>query len=176
MIFKSKQQLDRERPEFLPLPSDDYELIITNLEPMTRNRYMAKPNKDGKIPQEEIFRVTLEIVAFRDGGNAIDIRGNDATGRKIFFTLRPNSMGFQQDGTPSKSRTLVAYATNQNVEDEIELDDWQDLIGKTIFAEIIQYTNSKGKIGNKISRFLLPPKSKRQPIVDIKDEEIPIIE
>jgi len=160
MLFPSKQKLDEER-QFMLLPQDDYELVITDIQRITQNRYMAKPDKDGKIPQEDVINFTLEVVACKDGSEAKDEKGNDAGGRRVFFTGRPESMGFKSDGTPSKTRCLVAYALGQDVEGDIELEEWEQLLGNTIFAEIVVGTNQKGQKKNKITRILPPPRSKK---------------
>jgi len=184
MQFKSKEQLDEEQ-KFSLLLQDDYELIVTNLEPAIRDKYMAKADKDGKIPQEEIINVTLEVVACKDGSAVVDEEGKEAQGRKVFFTIRPESMGFKREGTPSKSRSFVAFATGQDVNGALDLADWNDLIGKTLYAEVVQYKNQKGQIRNKIERFVNPPKkgkksTKKNPsmeeeVEEIKEEDIPII-
>ena len=158
MKFKSKQQLDEET-HFALLLQDDYELIITKVEPDTRDKYQAKPDKDGKIPQEEIVNITLEVIGFKDGKPTTDEEGGDAGGRNVFFTFRPQAMGYSEGGTiPSKSRSFLAFATGQEVDNELELENYEALVGKTIYAEIVQYTNSRGKKRNKISRILPPPR------------------
>lgn len=164
--FKSKQTLDKERA-FTLLPADDYELVITDIKLNERPKYM-KPDEI-----EEVVDFTMEIVGLRDGVPAKDIEGKDATGRKVFFTGRTGSLGFQRDGTPAKMRCLVAYALGLGVNDDFDLDEWEQLAAKTIYAEIVQYTNTKGNQSNKISRFLLPPKKRN---VDVKDEDIPVID
>jgi hypothetical protein len=155
--FKSKKQMDEERPEFALLVHDDYELIITEVKPEKQKRYQPKK---GQTDDEEVINVVLEVQMFKDGQMAVDVNGEDAGGRKVFFTGRPESMGFMTDGTPSKTRCLVAYATGQDVQDELQLEDWSNLVGKTVFAEVVQYTTIKGQQRNKISRFL-PPKGQR---------------
>jgi hypothetical protein len=174
MLFKSKTQYDEEQ-KFSLLSQDDYELIVMEMEHAIKEKYMAKPDKEGKIPSEEIANVILEVVACKDGSSPQDEEGENAAGRKVFFTLRKDSMGFMRDGTPSKTRCFIAFATGQDVLEEIELNAWEDLIGKTIYAEIIQYQNQKGQTRNKISRILPPPKKKNVE-VDIKEEDIPIID
>lgn len=185
MNWKSKQQLDEEQKWSL-LPVDDYELIVVKLEPAIRDKYMAKPDKDGKIEQEHIINAMLEVVACKDGGKALDEKGESAAGRKVFFTLREDSMGFTNAGVPSKTRSFVAAATGQDVLGSMDLADWNDLIGKTIYAEVVQYKNQKGQLRNKIERIVNPPKSKTKKVAkkeltdedveEIKMEDIPIIE
>ncbi len=159
MKFKSKEQIDTERPQYTLLPHEDYGLIISDIKYDKRKKYQSQD-------EENTINFTFNIVGLRDGGEAVDVEGNEAIDRKIFFTgsqdikTKEWRMGFQKDGTPSKLRQLVAYATNQEVEGELELKEWEELLGETIYAEIVSYTNQKGQKSNKISRFLLPPKKK----------------
>jgi len=173
MQFKSKSVIESERKSFTPLVADDYELIVVKVEPGQQAKFNATPDETGKIPMENIINIQLEVVAFKDGDPAVDMAGAPAHGRKLFFTCRPESMGFLKDGSPSKSRALVAYATGQSVEDDLNLGSWNDLIGKTVYAEVIAHTSQKGNKGNKIARFL--PKRAR-PKVQTNDENIPVIE
>jgi len=161
MLFKSKKSLDEERNYSL-LPQDDYELIISKVEPDIQPKFNAKPDKKtGEIPQEEIVNIILEVMNCKDGSDPIDEEGKDARGRKVFFTARPGSSGFMKDGTPSKTRSLVAYALGKDVEEDLEFENWENLLEKVVYAEIIQKTNTKGFKKNVISRFVLPPKDKR---------------
>ena len=130
----SKENWDKEKPSFPILPHQEYELIIEKVEEDKQNKYMAKPDKNGQIPQEDIINVLLEIVAYRDGGSPEDEEGGDARGRKVFFTGRPNSMGWMQDGTPSKTRCFVAYGLRKDIDSDLDWE-WEDLVGKTIYAE-----------------------------------------
>lgn len=172
--FKSRTTLDTER-SFSLLKQDDYELIIDEVKPTTQSKYNAKPDKNGVIPQEDIVNVKLKVLSCKDGSEPTDEEGKDAVGRIVFFTARPGSSGFMKDGTPSKTRSFVAYALNKSVDDDIEFGDWEELLGKTLYAEVIQKVNTKGVKKNVISRFVLPPKGKKK-VAPIKEEEIPVIE
>lgn len=164
MKFKSKEQIDKDRPKFPPLTHDDYTLMLTKIELSTQPKYMAKPDKEtGVIPQEEVLNITFEVVSHKDGKEAYDEDGQPAKDRKIFFTGRPESMGFKTDGTPSKTRCLLAYMTGQSVEGELEIESWEALLGKTIFAEIVKHTTQKGELRNKIARFIAPRQERTQP-------------
>lgn len=196
MDWKSKQQLDEEQ-KFSLLPQDDYELMIWGcrfgdnqlegeLKIEKRDKYLAKPDKEGKMPQEENINVILKIIACKDGSEALDEEGKPAKDRIVFFQVRPESMSFTTAGVPSKSRALVAAATGQDVNGSLELADWNDLIGKIVYAEIIQYSNQKGQLRNKISRIVSPPKGKGKAkvakkeltdddIEELKEVDIPIV-
>lgn len=155
MKFPSKKTFD-ETTQFSLLPADDYEVIISEVKEETQNKYKAVPDENGIIPQEQVVRCVFSIVNFKDGTPAKDDDGNDAKNRKLFFTGRPKSIGWKTSGEPAKTRCLIAYATGQKIDDALELNDWQDLVGKTLFVEVIQGQNLKGKKINKITRLILP--------------------
>jgi len=157
MKIQSKKELDEETSYTL-LPHEDYKINIVEVKEDRQPKYKAVPDENGVVEQEDIVNVSFEIISYKDGGEAKDEEDEPAKGRKVFFTGRPKSMGYMRDGTPAKTRCLVAYATEQDVDEEMVLDSWQDLVGKTIYAEIIQKENTKGKTTNRIARFVLPPR------------------
>lgn len=171
MKFPSKKTFD-ETSQFTLLPADDYEVIISEVKEDIQNKFNAVPDENGITPQEQVIRCVFDIVSFKDGTPAKDMDGQPAKNRKLFFTGRPESMGWKSDGTPSKTRCLVAYATGQDINEELELRDWSDLVGKTLFVEVLQGKNMKGKTINKISRLILPRIDRDNQKLDKKDEEI----
>ena len=172
--FPSKQQLDDAKPKFPLLTQDDYNLMIVKVEQSTQNKYMAKADASGLVPQEDIVKITLEVVSHKDGKPAYDEKGGEAIERKLFFTAKPDSMGYMTDGTPAKTRQLIAYSTGQKINGELQLETWDALIGKTIFAQIIQKVNTKGNITNRISRFISPRQERVKPKTEPKTETKPV--
>jgi hypothetical protein len=172
MDWKSKEELDKEQ-KFSLLPQDDYELIVIKQEKVIQDDIYAKPEVDGSKPKVEVVNVTLEVVACKDGSEALDEEEKSAKGRKIFFTITPEHMGFKGD-VPSGSRSFIAQATGQDPNGTINLNDWNDLIGKTIYAEIVQKKNMKGQLRNKIARIISSPKSKTKKVAEKKltDDDI----
>ena len=161
MKIPSKKELD-EQTQFVLLPHEDYKLGITKVKEDTQDKYNKPLDEDNLVIQEEVINVELEVLCYKDGGESKDEEDNPSKGRKVFFTGRPNSMGFMKDGTPAKTRCLVAYSTGQDVSEEMELEKWSQLIGKTIYAEIIQKENQKGQTVNRIARFVLPPRKDKE--------------
>lgn len=157
----SKKQIDENKPKYPLLPQEDYTLKIANLEEKTEENY----NKNG---QEDVVDITFEIVSLKDGSQPVDVEGEVAIGRKLWFKARPNSIGFMRDGTPAKTRQLIACLTNQDIFEEMEMGSWADFDGMNINAEVIQYIDDKGVKRNRISRFL--------PIKVKSKTDIPIIE
>src|SRR3990167_9611313 len=164
MQFPSKKQFEKNHPKFALIPDDDYSLKITKIEETKQKKYQSQDDED-------VFNITLVVVCLKDGTEAIDEEGKPAEGRRVFFTARPDSMGFSQDGMPSKTRSLVAYATDQDVYEEIELEAWEQLLGKQVNTHVIIKPNQKGERKNVIGRFLAP--RMRKPKID---DDIPVIE
>ena len=165
LTIPSKRTLDENRLKFPLLPQDDYLLKIAELKEEMQENY-------DKTGEEEIVNITFNILSLKDGGEVVDIDGNLANNRKIWFTARPQSLGFMQDGTASRTRAFIAYATGQDIFEDMTLDNWQSLAGKTIAAELILYLDKQGNKRNKVGRFL-PPRVKAG--VKVNDEDIPVI-
>lgn len=166
----SKKVLDEQKPEYALLPVDYYKLKVEKVELKMQDKYQSEE-------QEEVINVMFDVVSLKSGDKAFDIDGKEAKGRKVFGTFRTESIGFQQDGTPSKTRQLIAYATEQDVFEEINLSDWQDLVGKEVIAELVEHTSKKGVKSNKIEKFLKPliKTGEEIPIInDLPKEEIDV--
>lgn len=149
----SKQQWESDRPKFPALAQDDYLLKVLEAKPDVQPKYM-KPAEE-----EEIVKIVFEVVETRDGEVAMDVNQEDATGRKLFFTARPNNIGFKEKGTvPSITREFLAYITEQEIFGEIFYNDFEEFVGKTILAQVNKI-EVDGKIKNKIIRFL--PKKRK---------------
>lgn len=153
--FSSKQALDSGKQQFNLLPADDYQFVIVKQEPRTQTKYQSTETED-------VINFTLEIVGFKDGSAAVDEKGEPANGRKMFFTARPNSIGFTQAGVPSITRQFVGFAMGlDDLEQDFELMSWEQLLGKTVYGEIVSKTNQKGLKVNRIARFLKAPRQKQ---------------
>ncbi len=164
MNFPSKQQIDDEKPKFPLLVEEDYNLKIVEVKEERQTKYQSND-------EEEVVNITFEILSYKDGTESKDVDGGSTKDRKIFFTGRPGSMGFMRDGTPAKLRSLVAIAMGQDVLEEIDLDAWQQLLGKEVSAQISQYIpEGKTERKNKIVRFI--PQRREQD----EEIEIPIVE
>lgn len=162
----SKKDLDAQRPKYALLPQDDYFLEVAEVKrEIEKDKYSQE--------EQEIVNIIFRILSLKDGSRALDEESKTTDKRKVFFTARPSVIGFNQAGTASMTRQFIAYITEQDLFEELKVD-WDDLIGKTIYAEIVQYINQKGNKANKIGRFLPPRKKSLKE--QIKMDEIPIIE
>ena len=168
MTYKvlGKKEWDENKPKFITVPEDQYILRAYDVKTPEMKPKYQKPNET-----EEQVSIIFDIVSKKDGEKAIDNDGKDATGRKIFFTARPGSMGFKENGTvPSITRQLVYYISDKDAfsDESIEFD-FADFEGETITAFVIEKPNQKGDMTNRIDRFIKPAKklSDEIPVVDV---------
>lgn len=150
----SKKELDETKGgDFALIPHEEYKLKVVELEKKNQLKYGSEDE------YEDVVNVTLEVAGFKSSAEEPkDEDDNSALGRKLWFYARPHSMGFQQDGTPSKTRCLVYYGLGEkDIKKGFDFE-WTDLKGKIVYAEVAQKTNKKGNEVNFISRFVLPPK------------------
>ncbi len=175
----SKRELD-QRNEFTLLPDDDYKLVVENVEEKIEiNKFYVEPVEGEKAKKNQkkeiqVVNITFNILSLKDGSPATDIKGGNAYGRKMWFKAKPEAVGFMADGTPSKTRCLIAYLTGSDIYGEVSYNSWKDFIGEEINAEIMQRPVGTDKKINVITRFL-PPK-RIQAARPINTDDIPIIE
>jgi hypothetical protein len=168
----SKKYFDENKPKFPLLPQDDYILEIEKIEPTVHTKYHS-------TEEEKIVKFTFKIVSFRDGEPVVDITGKLADNRKMFLD-RPYDeeknigIGFKK-GEPSILRTIIAFATSQEIFEDI-FWEWPELIGKKITAEIGYKVKEDGSKTNKITRFIAPKSAVRHKPVSVDPKDIPIIE
>ena len=164
----SKEELDNQMDDFTLIKADDYLVTVEEIEEKEQQKYQSEET-------EQVLQVKLNIEETRDGDQPVDVEGNDATDRKLFFFARVESLGFQRDGTPSKARQFLARTANRDVNDEIVIEDTQDLVGRKIYASVLETTNSKGEERNKISRFA--PVKNQSSLYEGNDdlEDIPVV-
>ena len=137
---------ETENKEFSTLPEDDYILEVEEVKEERQPKYQ----QDG---EEDVLNIRFNVLGLRDGGKLVDDNDEPAENRKLFFTARLESMGFQQDGTPSKTRQLLCYVTKTDINDGLEMDA-QDLVGKKVIGQVIKKKNTKGIMTNRIVRFI----------------------
>lgn len=162
----SKKQLDAQRPKFALLPQDDY-----NLEIAEANKEIQNDKYTGE--NVEIVNIIFRIISLKDGSRALDEEMKPTDKRKVFFTARPTVIGFNQAGNASITRQFIAYTTGQDLFEELKVD-WNDMVGRTVSAEIVQYINQKGVKSNKIGRFLPPRKKSFEE--QVKGDDIPVVQ
>jgi len=173
-----KKSWEEARPKFPTVPDDSYILRVLEVKPEEeKQKYQSKSGE-----MERQVSIIFEIVSKKDGTLAKDYENQDATGKKIFFTARPDSMGFKENGTvPAITRQLVYYILGKDAfSDETIEFDFKDFEGQKISAFIIEKPNQKGDMTNRIDRFIKPIKRPQfsQPSQTLKSkiDDIPVIE
>ncbi len=169
----SKKELDEQGTEYTLLPIDDYLVEVDAIEAETQPKY-KKPEET-----EQVLKIKFRILKTRDGEDAKDEEGEDATGRLLFFTANIESLGFQKDGTASKARQFLCFITGNDIESETEIKDEKTLLGEKIYAKVIKKENQKGEMQNRVVGFAPVKKkapTKEIPIIDDADDEINVEE
>ncbi len=161
-MIKIPTKEETETEGFITLPEDDYLLEIEEAEEKNQKKYQSED-------MEDVLNVRFKVKGLRDDGKLVDDEGEDATGRKLFFTGRLESLGFQQDGTPSKTRQLLCFAMGSDINEGPELEA-SDLIGKKLYGQVIKKMNTKGVMTNRIVRFIPIKKEKKDDIPVVEDE------
>lgn len=133
LIFESKEEFEARRgSDFVLLPEDDYIVEVKEIE--------VKHDVPNKFNPEEQpgdrWTVKLRAISFSNGDDLVDVDGNPPDGERLFFTfLDPKRKGLVP--RPSKTRRFIAAALGQNIEERIELDDINDLVGKRLNVTVI---------------------------------------
>lgn len=163
---ESKEELDKNMDDFSLIKADDYLVTVEDIEEKEQKKYQSDET-------EQVLQVQLNIEETRDGGQPVDVEGNDASDRKLFFFARVESLGFQRDGTPSKARQFIWRTANKDVNEAFTLEETDELIGREVYASVLETTNNKGEKRNKISRFA--PVKSQTPLYE-GDEDIPVVD
>lgn len=138
---------------FPVLPADEYQFKIAEYAETKKAKYL-EPEK-----MEDVVTFTLEIVGFKDGQPAVDSEGGQANGRKMWFDFKPSTLGFTKAGLPAISRAFLGYALGvDDLEQDFELENYSDLVGKIVYAEVITKSNLQNRKVNKIARFVKAPR------------------
>lgn len=143
-IPSAEEYEDQKGEGFTLLPADDYivEVKQVNIQKDKQDIF----NEDRRFDQLE---VRFRVVSFANGDALLDEDGEDVNDERLFFDwLDPSRVGLLPQ--PAKARKFFAYATGVGLEDRIDINDFQDLVGKRLLAVAIIKPNKKGERKNKI--------------------------
>jgi len=136
-----------KRPQFVPLTENLYVLEVQDAISEMGTTY------DGKGEQEQIV-ITFKVLKPLDGGDLIDIEGNYPTSDTMKVWCNPAAVGFnRKTNQPHKTRQVLTAILGVPVESPIEIEGWDDLIGKKVKAYISLTTRPDGSKGNKLDKF-----------------------
>lgn len=134
--------------DFTLLPPDDY--IVEVKEIVIQKDQIDIYSKDGR--KRDTLQVRCRVISFANGDTLVDENGDDVNDERLFFAfVDPTRVGLVPQ--PSFARKFFAAALGMQVEDRIELDSYDDLIGKRMIAVAIIKPNQKGVKKNKVVDF-----------------------
>lgn len=125
--------------DFSLFPSDDYVLEVQeiNLQP-NKVDIFHKP-KEGE-PQRTFLglEVRFRPISFANGDELVDEDGNEipSTRNPLFFDwFDTERVGLKP--VPAKARKFFAFASGRELEDRIDIEDFQTLVGKRLIGTVI---------------------------------------
>lgn len=138
--------------DFSLFPADDYILQVLSV--------TERPNRvdifDKNVPQRTYtdLEIRFTIVSFANGDEIVDEDGaevHEARTPLFFDWIDPTRTGLKPQ--PSKARKFFAYATGVALEDRIDIEDFQSLVGKRLIGVVIIKPNAKGERKNKVTDY-----------------------
>lgn len=141
--------------DFSLFPADDYILEVSEVNIQYGKVDIFDKPKPGQ-PQRTYdgLEIRFRPISFANGDELVDEDGEDIpAGRNpLFFDwLDPERVGLKPQ--PAKARKFFAYATGVELEDRIDIDDFQDLVGKRLIGVVVIKTNGQGKRNNRITDY-----------------------
>ena len=136
--------------KFTLMGEDNYLVEVKELKVEKR----PNPYDNGKL--RDTAMVKLTVISFENGEPLYDAEGNDTSDRIFFDFVEVEKLGMKP--RPSKARKFIAACMNQPVASAINLDDWQDLVGKRVIAHAIVKKNGKNGIDD-----YRPVRARRRP-------------
>lgn len=134
--------------DFTLLPPDDY--IVEVKEIVIQKDQIDIYSKEGR--KRDTLQVRCRVISFANGDTLVDENGDDVNDERLFFAfVDPTRVGLVPQ--PAFARKFFAAALGMQVEDRIELEDYDDLIGKRMIAVAIIKPNQKGVKKNKVVDF-----------------------
>jgi hypothetical protein len=120
---------------------EDYRVKLLSLEPKLKTTIYN--------PKEQTWWVLkMEAISFADGAPLEDTDGNPVEpGRWLWLDLDPNRLGFQQNGTASKTRQFLLAANGiSDMTSSLPAGDTEDLIGREFIVHVEVNKNLKNKV------------------------------
>lgn len=143
-----------DAPVYTLFPPDDYIVEIKDIEIQKDQPDIFRKNDDGTIPIRDTLLVRLRPVSFLNGDDLEDENGDPVGDDRLFFAyIDPTHVGLVPQ--PAKARKFFASALGVSVEERIDIDDYNDLVGKRLAATVIQKPDKNGKKVNRVTDFRL---------------------
>jgi len=144
-IPSEAEYAENQTRDFSLFPADDYILEVAEVNIQKDKADIFNPGRvyDG-------LEVRFRPISFANGDELVDEDGNDIPDARnpLFFDwLDPSRVGLKPQ--PAKARKFFAYALGVELEDRIDLEDFETLVGKRLIGVVI-LRNKDGKRNNRI--------------------------
>ena len=141
--------------DFSLFPADDYILEVAEVNIQVGKVDIYDKPKPGE-PQRTYdgLEVRFRPISFANGDELVDEDGEEIPESRspLFFDwFDPERVGLKPN--IAKARKFFAYSTGVEVEDRIDIDDFQSLVGKRLIGTVVIKPNKAGVKKNKITDY-----------------------
>ena len=143
--------------DFSLFPADDYVVEVETIN-IQKDKVDIFDKPEPGQPQRTYdgLEVRFRPISFANGDELQDENGDDipANRNPLFFDwFDPERVGLKPQ--PAKARKFFAAASGVELEDRIDIADFNDLIGKRMLVTVVTKTNAAGKRSNRITDYRL---------------------
>lgn len=149
-IPSESEYAEQRTSDFSLFPADDYILEVQSVA-------IQKDKVDIFSKENRVYdglEVRFRVISFANGDELVDEDGNDIHPQRVplfFDWFDPERVGLKPQ--PAKARKFFAYSTGVELEDRIDIDDFQSLVGKRLIGVVIIKANAAGIKRNKIADY-----------------------
>jgi uncharacterized protein YnzC (UPF0291/DUF896 family) len=136
--------------DFTLLPPDDY--LVEVKEIIIQKDQVDIYSKETPQRVRDTLQVRCKVISFANGDTLLDENGDDVTDERLLFAfVDPTRVGLIPQ--PSFARKFFAACLGIDMNERIEFDSYNDLLGKRLIAVTIIKPNGKGVKKNKVIDF-----------------------
>jgi len=149
-VPSASEYAEQRSGDFSLFPADDYILEVKSVT-------IQKDKVDIFSKENRVYdglEVRFRPISFANGDELQDEDGNEIHPNRepLFFDwFDPERVGLKPQ--PAKARKFFAFATGVELEDRIDIDDFQQLVGKRLIGSVIIKTAANGTRRNKVSDY-----------------------
>lgn len=152
-----------------PLPEDRYVGEVTKIEPVTSpNPFQKGP--DGEPVERTQLKVTWALLSFEDGSELVNEDGDPVEERSVNRFIDPNRTGFMKNGKAAIARKFFAASLGVDVEDDMEIDSYDDLLGAKMGLQLGIQKTENGRFNRVEDIFPLKKKIRRRSDAEAKSD------
>ncbi len=131
--WKSLEEYE-DGKDYGSLPEEEYRFKVTGVTELPP--VVSLYDEKGVKPRLRVFVAPIALAEDPDAP-LVNTEGEDLDPEKsVLMFFDPTSVGFKQDGTPSKFRKFVATLLGVNPKGNISFDTYEDFIGKEFYGAI----------------------------------------